>query len=338
MEVFQGKVAVVTGAASGLGRAMARRLAQEGMTSVIADNRFVDALVVARQIEDEGGRAVAMEVDVTNRESMRQLADRVDQELGVPSVLVNNAGVMSPTPVLSPEELGWRWIVDVNLFGVIYGLQTFVPRMLESGQEGHIVNVASLAGMIAANMASSNRTIAGDRRPGRLNMIYGYFATKHAVVAISEALSGELSGTPVGVSVLCPSHHRETGIYDNSARFRPEQYGGPMTPEEIQGTSRSSLRAKGALASVISGNAMGQDPAECAARVVRAIRERHFYIFTHPNSRAAIEERFAQILAGLDDADAFIDPYGDSSESGPAVDLDSPPVERELRAERGIDV
>jgi NAD(P)-dependent dehydrogenase (short-subunit alcohol dehydrogenase family) len=307
MDAFEGKIAVVTGAASGLGRAMARRLSQEGMTSVIADNRFADAVVVARQIGDDGGRAVAMEVDVTNRASMIELADRIDQELGVPSVLVNNAGVMSSTPLLSPEELGWRWIVDVNLFGVIYGLQTFVPRMLDSGQECHIVNVASLAGLIAANAAPSNRTIAGDRRSDRLNMIYGYFATKHAVVAISEALSGELSGTPVGVSVLCPSHHRETGIYDNSARYRPERYGGPMTTEEVQGTSRSSQRAKGALASVVSGNALGKDPVECAARVVRAIRERHFYIFTHPNSRAAIEERFAQVLAGLDDADTFVD-------------------------------
>jgi NAD(P)-dependent dehydrogenase (short-subunit alcohol dehydrogenase family) len=307
MDVLQGKVAVVTGAASGLGRAMARRLAQEGMTSVIADNRLADARTVATQIENEGGRAVAMEVDVTNRDSMMQLADRIDLELGVPSVLVNNAGVMSPTPVLSPEELGWRWIVNVNLFGVIYGLQIFVPRMLDTGQECHIVNVASLGGLIAANAAPSNRTIPGDRRSDRLNMIYGYFATKHAVVAISEALSGELSGTPVGVSVLCPSHHRETGIYDNSARHRPEEYGGPMTAEEIQGTSRSSQRAKGALASVVSGNALGKDPAECAARVVRAIRERHFYIFTHPNSRAAIEERFAQVQAGLDDADAFVD-------------------------------
>jgi NAD(P)-dependent dehydrogenase (short-subunit alcohol dehydrogenase family) len=329
MDVLQGKVAVVTGAASGLGRAMARCLSQEGMTSVIADIRLADARTVARQIVDEGGRAVAMEVDVTNRDSMMALADRIDVELGGPSVLVNNAGVMSPTPLLSPEELGWRWIVNVNLFGVIYGLQTFVPRMIETGQEGHIVNVASLAGMISANAAPSNRTIAGNRRSARLNMIYGYFATKHAVVAISEGLSGELSGTPVGVSVLCPSHHRETGIYDNSARYRPEQYGGPMTAEEIQGTSRSSQRVKGALGSVLSSNALGKDPAECAARVVRAIRERHFYIFTHPNSRAAIEERFAQVMAGLDDADTFVGPDQYSSEAAPGVDPDPPPADGE---------
>ena len=152
-------------------------------------------------------------------------------------------------------------------------------------------------------------------------MIYGYFATKHAVVAISEALSAELDGTCTGVSVLCPSHHSGTGIFENSARFRPSRYGGQMTPEELQGTARSSQRGKGELAAVLENNAAGKDPAECAARVVRAIRGNHFYVFTHANTRAVIEERFARIRAGLDDADSFVD----TAPPGEAADKDACP-------------
>ena len=303
---LRGKVAVVTGAASGLGRAMAERFAEEGMTVAVADLRLDEAQRVASTISSRGSHAVAVEVDVSNRKSVESLADRVDAEFGGANILINNAGVMSPSPLLRSDELGWRWIVEVNLFGVVYGLQTFVPRMLERGQPSHVVNVASLGGMIAGGATDQNRTQVGDRHPDAPRMIYGYFATKHAVVAISEALSAELDGTCTGVSVLCPSHHHGTGIFENSARFRPARYGGPMTPDELHGTSRSSQRGEGAVAAVLEDNAAGKDPAECAARVVRAIRGNHFYIFTHPNSRAVIEERFARVRAGLDDADTFL--------------------------------
>jgi NAD(P)-dependent dehydrogenase (short-subunit alcohol dehydrogenase family) len=305
MDDLRGKVAVVTGAASGLGRAMAERFADEGMTVAIADLRLPAAQLVASAISSRGGHAFAAEVDVSSRESVESLAERMDAELGGANVLVNNAGVMSPTPLLRSEELGWRWIVEVNLLGVVYGLQAFVPRMLERGQPSHVVNVASLGGMIAGGGTDHNRIRVGERRPGPPRTIYGYFATKHAVVAISEALSSELDGTCTGLSVLCPSHHHGTGIFENSARFRPPKYGGQMTPEELRGTARSSQQGEGALAAVLDDNATGKDPAECAARVVRAIRENHFYIFTHPNSRAVIEERFARVRAGLDDADTF---------------------------------
>jgi NAD(P)-dependent dehydrogenase (short-subunit alcohol dehydrogenase family) len=203
--------------------------------------------------------------------------------------------------------------VEVNLFGVIYGLQTFVPRMLDQGQPSHVVNVASLAGLIGGGATDNNRIEIGDRRPGTPKMMYGYFATKHAVVAISEALSAELRGTCTGVSVLCPSHHHGTGIFENSARYRPAKYGGEMTPEERIGTARSTQQSAGALGAILAGNAEGKDPAECAARVVKAIRENHFYIFTHSNSRAAIEERFGWVRSGLDDADTFV-PAADGTE------------------------
>jgi NAD(P)-dependent dehydrogenase (short-subunit alcohol dehydrogenase family) len=302
MDRLAGKVAVVTGSASGLGRAMAERFAREGMTAVIADNRRAEAEVVAKEIERSGGRAVAIEVDVTQRDSVVALSDRVDDELGGASVLVNNAGVVSFTPVAQPEERGWRWIVDVNLFGVLYGIQTFLPGMLERGGEGHIVNTASLAGVVGGGGLTANRISIGDSTPEELGAMYGYMATKHAVVAISETLARDLSGSRIGVSVLCPSHHENTGIFDNSARFRPEAAGGPMTAEEQRATfGQTDAQREDAF----GWKPQFRFPDECAARVVRAIREGHFYIFTHPETRAVVEHRYAEILAGFDDADSF---------------------------------
>jgi NAD(P)-dependent dehydrogenase (short-subunit alcohol dehydrogenase family) len=257
---------------------------------------------VAKEIHDSGGRAVAIEVDVTQRDSVVALADRVDAELGGASVLVNNAGVVSYTPLTRAEEQVWRWIVDVNLFGVVYGIQTFLPRMLDRDDDGHIVNTASLAGVVGAGGLAANRMRLGTATPESMGAMYGYMATKHAVVALSETLANDLSGSRIGVSVLCPSHHENTGIFENSARFRPEHAGGPMTPEEIYATfGRTDEQRESAL---------GPDrpqklPEECAARVVRAIREGQFFIFTHPDTRAAVEHRCAQMLAGFDDSAAF---------------------------------
>jgi NAD(P)-dependent dehydrogenase (short-subunit alcohol dehydrogenase family) len=303
MDQLDGKVAVVTGSASGLGRAMVERLAQEGMTVVVADNRLAEAEAVAAQIAGSGGRAVAIEVDVADRGSVEALAERVDTELGGTSVLINNAGVVSFTPVSQPEEQGWRWIVDVNLFGVIYGLQAFLPRMLAGGCDGHVVNTASLAGVVGGGGLESNRVRLGEE-VAEMGAMYGYMATKHAVVAISETLARDLSGTRIGVSVLCPSHHENTGIFENSARFRPRAAGGPMSPQEANATfGRTDQQREQAL----GRRAQLRFPDECAARVVRAIRDGQFYIFTHPETRGAVQHRFAQMLAGFDDADAFVE-------------------------------
>jgi hypothetical protein len=122
------------------------------------------------------------------------------------------------------------------------------------------------------------------------------------VVAISETLALDLSGSRIGVSVLCPSHHENTGIFENSARYRPESAGGPMTSEEAYATfGRTDEQREQAL----GADRPQKLPDECAARVVRAIREGHFYVFTHPDTRPAVEHRFAQLLAGFDDADSF---------------------------------
>jgi NAD(P)-dependent dehydrogenase (short-subunit alcohol dehydrogenase family) len=302
MEQLEGKVAVVTGAASGLGRGIAEAFVGEGMTVVVADNRLDAATDAAAALGGDGGRAVAIEVDVTDRASVEALAARVDAELGGASVLVNNAGVLAYTPVAVPEERNWRWVTDVNMFGVIYGVQTFLPRMLAAGTEGHIVNVASLAGIVGGGGVTGNRIHTGDGEP-EVGAMYSYMATKHAVVAISETMAGDLSGSRIGVSVLCPSHHENTNIYENSARFRPAAVGGPMSDTEVQAawgnTDAKREETYGKRERV------ERFPDEAAARVVRAIRDGHFYIITHPETRAAIEHRHTQLMAAYDDAAAF---------------------------------
>jgi NAD(P)-dependent dehydrogenase (short-subunit alcohol dehydrogenase family) len=290
MRELSGKIAVVTGAASGLGRAMATRFAEEGMTVVVADNRLDAAERAAAEI---GGHAVAMAVDVTKRSSVETLADRVDAELGGTDLLVNNAGVAAPSTFLEADEESWRWVIDVNVFGVLYGIQTFVPRMLERG-EGHVVNVSSFGGLIGPNCFEGNRFPLGNWGPFRGRSMQTYQVSKHAVVALSEGLGGDLCGTQIGVSVLCPAHHDDTGIYENSAQFRPAEYGGPSVEGEKLAAEAARRRPEA-----------GKDPAELAARVVHAIREGHFYIHTHPQNRRIVEQRFEQILAGFDDAAAF---------------------------------
>jgi NAD(P)-dependent dehydrogenase (short-subunit alcohol dehydrogenase family) len=305
MKDFAGKTAVVTGAGSGLGQAMAERFAAEGMTVVIADVRLDAAEAAAEGIIDHGGLAIAVEVDVTSRPSLVALADRVDDELGGANVLVNNAGVVSHTPLAEPDDDNWRWIVDVNLFGVVRGIQTFLPRMMERGDPCHIVNVASLAGVIGGGGLQGNVLPAADAAPGEIGAMYGYMATKHAVVAISETLARDLSGSRIGVSVLCPSHHDNTGIFENSARFRPASAGGPMPEAQID----AAFGRTEALRTVSLGRPATANPKlpdECAARVVRAIRERQFYVFTHPDTRVAVAHRMGGLMAGFDDAESFV--------------------------------
>jgi NAD(P)-dependent dehydrogenase (short-subunit alcohol dehydrogenase family) len=185
----------------------------------------------------------------------------------------------------------------------VYGIQTFLPRMLADGHPGHIVNTASLAGVVGGGGLQQNRITIGDGAAD-LGAMYGYMATKHGVVAVSETLARDLSGTPIGVSVLCPSHHENTHIYENSARFRPSEVGGPMSDEERSATFGDTDAKRDEQYKV---ERKERFPDECAARVVDAIRAGQFYVFTHPETRFAVEHRFQQILAGFDDADAFDD-------------------------------
>jgi NAD(P)-dependent dehydrogenase (short-subunit alcohol dehydrogenase family) len=246
-----------------------------------------------------------MEVDVTKRGSVDVLANRIDAELGGASVLVNNAGIMPLTPVIEAEEDAWRWIVDVNFFGVLYGIQTFVPRMLASGNESHVVNTASFAGFISGAPAPGNRIALGERVPADAMWHHGYTATKAAVVALTETLCGELVGTRVGVSVLVPGAHHGGQLLQNSTVNRPAEYGGPVDLAKAMAALAGRREQASTTDDAPPPGGYPRDPEMLAKRVVRAIRESHFYIFTHPENRGPIEERFTQISAGFDDCDSY---------------------------------
>jgi NAD(P)-dependent dehydrogenase (short-subunit alcohol dehydrogenase family) len=282
---------------------MAERFAREGMTAVVADRRLDAAEETVAAIVAAGGTAVAMEVDVTDPDAVHALAARVDAECGGAQVLVNNAGVVSYTPLLEDERANWRWIVDVNLFGVVNGIQAFLPGMLSREEPGHVVNVASMGGLVGGGGVKGNRITLGDGGAGP-NVMHGYMATKAAVIALSEAFAGDLNGTPVGISVLLPSHHENTHIWQNSKLHRPDAAGGPMSDAEFTAVAGDTdARRKATFGS----ERKERDAAECAERVLHAIRAGQFYIFTHPETRPAIEFRFSNLMAGFDDSAAFDD-------------------------------
>src|SRR5215212_7825277 len=213
MRELKGKVAVVTGAASGLGRAMALAFADEGMNVALAD--VADTSDVFAQVQAKGVSAIASRVDVSRQEEVERFAQLVDRDLHGADLVCNNAGV-SPLGAAWEGSLGdWQWIVGVNLWGVIHGVRSFVPRLI-ARNAGHVINTASVAGII--------------NPPGSA----AYNVTKHAVVALSETLHHDLRerGSAVGVSVLCPAYV-PTGIAD-SERNRPAQFSAaPKSPETL---------------------------------------------------------------------------------------------------------
>jgi NAD(P)-dependent dehydrogenase (short-subunit alcohol dehydrogenase family) len=269
MQTLDGKTAVVTGAASGIGLALARRFVAEGMRVMLADVDG-DALVAAR--DELGERATTQAADVSDPASVEALAERAFGEMGVVHVLCNNAGVAgnSPAPIWEAPLETWQWVTGVNLMGIVHGLRAFVPRMLESGDDGHVVNTASLAGLLAFP----------DGGP--------YAASKHAAVVASEILVMQLAarGAPIGVSVLCPAWV-STRILDDE-RNRPDglRVDGPTLPAGVKDELTASMAAT------------GLDPAAVAGEVVDAIRTGRFYVLPNVEWTPAVGERAARIMAG----------------------------------------
>lgn len=274
MQDFKGKTALVTGAASGIGLGIAKALAGAGMNIVLADLR-PPALEQARaQVEALGVRVLAVAMDVSDPASVAAAADVVVEEFGKLHVLVNNAGVaMHGTPIeqVTPEE--WNWVFGVNVMGVVNGIRSFVPLIRRHGEGGHVVNTASVSGFFV--------------REGRNQGAYA--ASKYAVVALSEALEQETRGAGIGVSVLCPGAVR-TAIFD-SAATRPDRFGGAYSRPEQE-----------ALRSAMIGGA-GLEPEAVGQRVLQAIRDGEFYIFTHTGEREAVQARHDRIKAAFDAAD-----------------------------------
>ncbi|MBG51561.1 MAG: SDR family NAD(P)-dependent oxidoreductase [Alphaproteobacteria bacterium] len=270
MENFEGRTAFVTGGGSGIGLSMARSFGQAGMNVVLAD---IDKVALAAGVEDLKSRqisVVGVECDVASRSSVEAAAQKAIEAFGKVHVVCNNAGVGVGGPIEDVRPRDWDWIIDVNLKGVVYGTEVFVPIMRAQGEGGHFVNTASMAGMVSP---------AG---------MEPYNATKFAVVAMSEGWQGQLAGEGIGVSVLCPGFVK-TRIHESS-RTRQDTYGEAAPREEAD--------LAGAAAFVLNG----LEPDRVGARVLEAIRDNELYIFTHPDMRAAVEARFANILAGFDKA------------------------------------
>jgi len=269
--VGPGRVAVVTGAASGIGRALAQAFADGGSTVVLGDIDGAEAERVAAGIRDGGGRAEALSVDVADSTSVDELARHTMDRCGRVDVLCNNAGVSTFNLIQDQTLDDWRWVFDVNLWGVVHGVQSFLPIFRRQGTPAHIVNTASIAGLLSG-----------------VAFIGPYAATKVAVVSISETLSQEfgLAGLPIGVSVLCPSSV-DTRVME-SERSRPERRGVEHRLESAEAV-RLSIRDS------FTGPT-GLTPAHVAQRVLEAIRNGEFWIVTHPGERAAVEARFTAVL------------------------------------------
>jgi NAD(P)-dependent dehydrogenase (short-subunit alcohol dehydrogenase family) len=276
MQHLEGKTAVITGAASGIGLGMARTFARNGMSLVLSDiheTRLAAALADVRAL---GASAIAVPADVSQRAEVQKLADAALNAFGAIHLACNNAGVTihgKGVWEVTPDE--WDWISAVNLNGVMYGIQTFVPLIQSHGGEGHIVNTASIAGF----------QVGLRRRSG------AYAATKYAVVALTESLWNDLHETPIGVSVLAPAAVRTRIYMSNEAR--PDRFGGPYPTPNLH-------PLQGEL------DAAGLDPEVVGDRVVRAIRNRELYIFTHMQTKEWLIDRHRRIIAAFDACEAWV--------------------------------
>ena len=279
MRKLAGRTAFVTGGASGIGFALGHAFAEAGMQVMLADIEAAALAAAVERLRDVGPAVRGAVCDVADPLSVERAAQAAFDAFGNVHLVCNNAGVGGGSGIdeISPET--WRWVLDVNLMGVVHGIRIFLPHLRAHGDGGHIVNTASMAGMNSGLGFSP------------------YSASKFAVVNISEGLAAQLRPLGIGVTVLCPGFVR-TRIWE-SARNRPERYGPARAPEP--GSSAGKL-----LAELAEQGRAGLDPADVAAQVVSAIREDELYVFTHAGAawRAELEKRFAAILAAMDKAAA----------------------------------
>ncbi len=267
MRELKGKTAVVTGAGSGIGRELAFACAREGMGVMLADIDEAGMSETAAAIAPLGVRVESFRCDVAKPLEVEALAERAWDRFGAVHLLFNNAGVAVAGPVWTATLEDWKWTLDINLMGVVHGVRSFVPRMLAQGGECHVVNTASVAGLVDI--------------PGSAV----YCVSKHGVVALSECLYHDLrvAGSSIGVSVLCPAYVN-TGIGD-SARHRPSELAAtnPLAAPYEEGV-RQALRSARLTA------------ADVARATIDAIKAGRFYILTHEKIKGAIEARMRDIL------------------------------------------
>ena len=283
MHQFQDKVAVITGGGRGIGRGLAVQCAKERMKVVLAGIGMESLSKTAAELRAMGTETLAVQTDVSKSEDLETLAHKTLDRFGAVHLLVNNAGVSGGSTIWSSTLADWEWILGVNVWGVIHGLRTFVPIMLEQDEPAHIVNVSSISGLIT-HAASGI-----------------YRAAKHAVVAISETLFFELAekSEKVKVSVFCPAGVQTD--FGTSSRNRPAdlQNDPSYKPDILPGSAKTG----GIIRKKVAG---GQMPEQVAAFVFQAIRDERFYILSHPEENEAIRLRMEDILHARHPRDAFI--------------------------------
>ena len=261
VQELSNRVAVITGAASGIGRQMARRLAKKGMRLMLADRDQARLAELTHELAEGGVQVVAQVVDVSEADHLKTLAARTYEVFGAAHILCNNAGVLPPgVPSWSAKLPIWNWALGVNFYGVLHGIQAFVPRMLDAGHEAHIVNTASIAGLTTRPLMSA------------------YNVSKHAVVALSECLYAELKLTTdrIHVSVLCPP------------------WAGTPLADNAREDAESAFGFHEAVIQVI---AEGVEPEEIVEAMLVAISENRFWVLTHAQYDKGIRDRFESILA-----------------------------------------
>jgi NAD(P)-dependent dehydrogenase (short-subunit alcohol dehydrogenase family) len=273
MRELRNKVAVVTGAASGIGRAMAERFARAGMKLVLADVEEKPLADARDALTRAGTDTIAVLTDVSKWDQVEALARRTFEKFGTAHVVCNNAGIGAGGMTWEVPLADWEWTLGVNLWGVVHGIRAFVPKMIAQG-EGHVVNTASIAGLISAPSMGP------------------YCASKHAVVAISECLHHDLqvaaAGAKVKVSVVCPAWVK-TNIAD-AERNRPAALKRPTAPR-----SQQDQMLEGLVRNAIAGGIPPQDVAE---QVLQAIVEERFWVLTHPETKKTVERRMRGIVEG----------------------------------------
>lgn len=276
MKEFKGKVAVITGAASGMGRAVAERLAKEGMKVVLADVEQKALDKAESEMKAAGYTVLAVRTDVSKSEAIEALAKKTLDKFGAVHLLHNNAGVSAGIAVWETTPADWKWALGVNLWGPILGVGTFLPIMLKQDTECHILCTSSMGGLI------SNPFIGA-----------AYNVSKFGVVALCETLSHELKlmGAKIGVSVLCPGYVN-TNI-TNLERNRPREL---MNDPEWEKKHKAQKHVQKIKEMATEGCKAGMDPKEVAEMVFNAVKEDRFYIITHPEWMMATQIRHEEIL------------------------------------------
>lgn len=288
--ISRGRVAVVTGAASGIGFGLSERFAAEGMRVVMADVEEPALRRSAAEIARKGGEVLPIVTDVSNREHVEALADQTIEAFGAVHLLCNNAGVGGGHgPIWTIPEGDWEWVLGVNLWGVIHGVRTFLPLLLEQ-DVAHVLNTSSIFGVFAGALGP-------------------YGISKHAVTALSETLYFNLQevGAPVGVSVLCPGAVKTN--FGSSDRNRPARL--PPPPD-----ARAAELAAASKEQFDRLSALGLEPSQVADIVVEGIRSGRFYILTATNRNAAVARRGEEILQGVPPAPPFPFPPRSAPEAG----------------------